>query len=289
MDWEALWGKVMKVEECGKAGANVAAYLGEDMEHPAVGSEGIATAAMTTHLKDVLGQLEHFELLCANMRQTEEAGRAAAEKEAANLRAHSERQDRELEAARKEVPELERRLAEGREAVVVAERQRRTAEVALAAAIAARESAESAREAADKRVATSAFEIQALAGQLVEEQSAKGELSTQLQNTSETMAALSSEGGREPRGGCRGRVGRVGGSHRGTGEGERAAEMGLGRGAQGLGGGKGGDPVGARGGDVRRAPGRGEAPGEGYDRAERRVRTAQRGARRAGTRVERAP
>ena len=126
------------------------------------------------------------------VRQTEEAGRAAAEKEAANLRAHSERQDRELEAARKEVPELERRLAEGREAVVVAERQRRTAEVALAAAIAARESAESARDAADKRVATSAFEIQALAGQLVEEQSAKGELSTQLQNTSETMAALSS-------------------------------------------------------------------------------------------------
>ena len=76
VDWEALWGKVMKVEECGKAGANVAAYLGEDMEHPAVGSEGIATAAMTTHLKDVLGQLEHFELLCANMRQTEEAGEA---------------------------------------------------------------------------------------------------------------------------------------------------------------------------------------------------------------------
>ena len=114
------------------------------------------------------------------------ARNAAAEKELNNLRTHSEKQMQELEAIRANVPELEHKVKASRDEVVVVEKQRRNAEVALAAAIAARTKAEEDKDAAEKRVATSMFEIQALAGQLVEEQSAKTGLSAQLSSASET-------------------------------------------------------------------------------------------------------
>lgn len=128
--------------------------------------------------------------------QTERAkaeahARSNAETELGNLRIQQAKTQKDLESVRANLPELERKVKDSRDEVVVVERQRRNAEVALAAAIAARTVAEEAAAAAEQRVATSSFEIQALAGQLVEEQSAKTGLSTQLSSASETMAALS--------------------------------------------------------------------------------------------------
>jgi chromosome segregation ATPase len=119
-----------------------------------------------------------------------EARNATAEKDLSNLRTHSEKLTNELQAVRAKVPELEAKVKESRDEVVSLEKHRRNAEVALAAALTARSKAEEEKEAAEKRVATSMFEIQALAGQLVEEQSAKTGLSDQLSSASETMAAL---------------------------------------------------------------------------------------------------
>ena len=120
-----------------------------------------------------------------------EARNATAEKDLSNLRTHSEKLTTELKAVRAKVPELEAKVKESRDEVVSLEKHRRNAEVALAAALAAKSKAKEEKEAAEKRVATSMFELQALAGQLVEEQSAKTGLSDQLSSASETMAALS--------------------------------------------------------------------------------------------------
>lgn len=120
-----------------------------------------------------------------------EARNASAEKELHNLRTHSEKLTQELNAFRTKVPELETKVKQSRDEVVALEKERRKAELSLAAALAARIKAEEEKDAADKRIATSTFEIQALAGQLVEEQSAKTGLSQQLSSASETMAALS--------------------------------------------------------------------------------------------------
>ena len=150
-------------------------------------SASVEVAEMRKELRDA-----RKELAAERERaDTAEARNAAAEKELGNLRTHSEKQMQELEAIRANVPELEHKVKASRDEVVVVEKQRRNAEVALAAAIAARTKAEEDKDAAEKRVATSMFEIQALAGQLVEEQSAKTGLSAQLSSASETMAALS--------------------------------------------------------------------------------------------------
>ena len=116
---------------------------------------------------------------------------ATAQKDLGNMRTHSEKLTKELQAVRAKVPELEAKVKESRAEVVALERHRRNAEVSLAAALAAKSKAEEEKDAAGKRMATTLFEVQALAGQLVEEQSAKSGLSEQLSSASETMAALS--------------------------------------------------------------------------------------------------
>lgn len=70
-DWKALWSKAMKVEDHGKWGYGVGKLMESELNDHGAGSEEVASTKVTTDLKSVLSDLEHFELLCANMRQTD--------------------------------------------------------------------------------------------------------------------------------------------------------------------------------------------------------------------------
>jgi hypothetical protein len=75
----------MTVEKYGKWGYGVVKLMEVELSDHGAGSEDVASTKVSTDLKNVLSDLEHFELLCANMRQTdvkEEAEKAKDERTA---------------------------------------------------------------------------------------------------------------------------------------------------------------------------------------------------------------